>query len=82
MFAIINSPIIILSKRKFILVYPFPLLHYCILVSLVSYRTILKVNALNIMRSYMYKQCYKRTEVLQLVFKWAISILFQKALFY
>ena len=54
MFAIINSSIIIFSKRKFTLIYPFPLLSNYIFVSLVSYRYTLKVNALNIMRLYTF----------------------------
>ena len=54
MFAIINSSIIIFSKRKFTLIYPFPLLSYYIFVSLVFYRYTLKVNALNIMRLYTF----------------------------
>ena len=63
MFAIITSPIIIFSKRKFTLIYPFPLLSYYIFLSLVSYRYALKVNALNIMRLYTF--IIKATRVLQ-----------------
>ena len=53
MFAIINSPIIIFSKMKFTLIYPFPSLSYYIFVSLVSYRYTLNVNALNIINNIM-----------------------------